>query len=109
MNSTAPATLHRLVARQAARTPEAIAVLDGELSLTYGELDSRANRLANHLRALGVGPETFVGVSLERGFDLVVALLGVWRAGGAYVPLDPAHPADRRAWITADTGVSVVL
>ena len=98
-----------LVARQAARTPDAVAVTSWPHELTYAELDQRANRLANHLRALGAGPESMVGVCLHRRVELVVALLAVWKAGAAYVPLDPAHPQERLAWIVADTGASVVL
>ena len=103
------ALLHQLVAMQAARTPNATAVVHGAAKLDYRELDDRANRLANHLRELGVGPESFVGVCLERGFDLVVALLGVWRAGGAYVPISPGLPALRKRWLIDDTGLRVLL
>ena len=77
--------------------------------LTYAELDQRANRLANHLRALGAGPESMVGVCLHRRVELVVALLAVWKAGAAYVPLDPVHPQERLAWIVADTGATIAL
>lgn len=104
-----PIVLPGLIARQAAATPDATAVLAGDVRVGYAELDRRANQLAQHLVGLGVGPESTVGVYLRRGVDLVVALLGVWRAGGAYLPLDPAHPVDRRRWIVADTGVDVVL
>ncbi|WP_327028805.1 amino acid adenylation domain-containing protein [Micromonospora sp. NBC_01740] len=104
-----PVVLPDLIARQAAATPDATAVLAGDVRVGYAELDRRANQLAQHLVGLGVGPESTVGVYLRRGVDLVVALLGVWRAGGAYLPLDPAHPVDRRRWIVADTGVDVVL
>ncbi|MEH1102539.1 amino acid adenylation domain-containing protein [Micromonospora sp. CPCC 205561] len=104
-----PVVLPDLIARQAAATPDAVAVLAGDVRVGYAELDRRANQLARHLVGLGVGPESTVGVHLRRGVDLVVALLGVWRAGGAYLPLDPAHPVDRRRWIVADTGVDVVL
>ncbi|MGK5518325.1 amino acid adenylation domain-containing protein [Micromonospora sp. URMC 107] len=104
-----PVVLPDLIARQAAATPDATAVLAGDVRVGYAELDRRANQLARHLVGLGVGPESTVGVHLRRGVDLVVALLGVWRAGGAYLPLDPAHPVDRRRWIVADTGVDVVL
>jgi amino acid adenylation domain-containing protein/non-ribosomal peptide synthase protein (TIGR01720 family) len=102
-------TVHELLAAQAARTPDAPAVSFGGQALGYGELDRRANRLANHLRALGVGPETRVGVCLERTPELVVALVAVLKAGGAYVPLDPAYPADRLAYMVADSGAAVVL
>ncbi|WP_433385387.1 amino acid adenylation domain-containing protein [Micromonospora sp. KLBMP9576] len=104
-----PVVLPELIARQAAATPDATAVLAGDVRVGYAELDRRANQLARYLLGLGVGPESTVGVHLRRGVDLVVALLGVWRAGGAYLPLDPAHPVDRRRWIVADTGVDVVL
>ncbi|MGH9361609.1 MAG: condensation domain-containing protein, partial [Thermoanaerobaculia bacterium] len=95
-------TLHGLVAAQAARTPEAVAVVFEEERLTYRELDVRANRLARHLRRLGVGPEAPVAVCLERSVELVVGLLGILKAGGAYLPLDPSYPAERLAWMLAD-------
>jgi amino acid adenylation domain-containing protein len=101
--------VHELVAAQAARTPEAAAVRFRGEALGYAELDRRANRLAHHLRALGVGPETRVGVCLERTPELVVALLGVLRAGGAYLPLDPAYPAERLALMLEDAGARVVV
>ncbi|HLL45842.1 MAG TPA: amino acid adenylation domain-containing protein, partial [Longimicrobiaceae bacterium] len=92
-----------------ARTPAAVAVsCEGE-SLSYAELERRSNRLAHHLRALGVGPEVRVGVRMERGVQMVVALLGTLRAGGAYVPIDPSYPADRTAYVLADSGVAVLL
>src|SRR6185369_901057 len=76
---------------------------------SYARLDATANRLARRLRALGVGPESRVGLALERSPEMVAALLAVLKAGGAYVPLDPSHPAERLAWVMADAGVSVVL
>jgi amino acid adenylation domain-containing protein len=95
---------------QADRTPAAPAVAwGGGEELTYAELDGSANRLANHLRALGVRPEVRVGVCLERSADMVVALLAVLKAGGAYVPLDPAYPAGRLAFMLEDAAVSVLL
>ncbi|HKH45274.1 MAG TPA: amino acid adenylation domain-containing protein, partial [Thermoanaerobaculia bacterium] len=102
-------SLPERIAEQAARTPEAVAVIFGGRSLTYAELDRRANRLAWHLRSLGVGPEVRVAISMERSPDLLVALLGVLKAGGAYVPIDPSYPEERRAWMLADSGAAVVL
>ncbi|HEX6908993.1 MAG TPA: amino acid adenylation domain-containing protein, partial [Longimicrobium sp.] len=101
--------IHQMFEAQAARTPDAPAVVyDGE-SLTYRELDARANRLANHLRRRGVGPEVRVGICLERSLELMVGILGVMKAGGAYVPVDPAHPAERIGYVLGDSGVAVVL
>jgi amino acid adenylation domain-containing protein len=105
----APATLPTLLAAQAAASPEAVAVVCGEASLTYAALDAAANRLAHHLRALGVGPEVVVGVGLERSVDLVVALLAILNAGGAYLPLDPDYPAPRLAYMLADAGARIVI
>ncbi|MEV7510492.1 amino acid adenylation domain-containing protein [Streptomyces sp. NPDC091201] len=98
-----------LVAAQAARTPGAVAVVFGAEELSYRELDARADRLAHHLRALGAGPDVPVAVCLERGTDLVVALLAVLRSGAAYVPLDPGHPVDRLEFVLRDTGAPVVV
>ncbi len=100
---------HELVARQAARTPDAPAVALGGVVVTYAELDAAANRLANRLRRLGVGPETRVGVCVERGPEMFRAVLGVLRAGGAYVPLDPRYPEDRLAFMVADSGARVLV
>ncbi|HEX2202177.1 MAG TPA: amino acid adenylation domain-containing protein, partial [Longimicrobium sp.] len=103
------ACIHQLFEGQAALTPDAVAVVHEETSLTYGELNARANRLARHLRRQGVGPEVRVGVCLERGVDLVVALMGVLKAGGAYVPLDPAYPTERLERTLADASVAVLV
>jgi len=108
--STAPAgLLHERFGEQAARAPDAPAVVHGHATLTYAGLDARAAALAGELRARGVGPEVPVGVCLERGTDAVVALLAVLRAGGVYLPLDPAYPADRLAFMLADSGARLVL
>jgi amino acid adenylation domain-containing protein/thioester reductase-like protein len=101
--------LHQLIEAQAARTPDAVAVAWAEERLSYRELDQRANRLAHKLRGLGVGPEVVVGICLERGPDLVVAILGVLKAGGAFLPLDPAYPADRLAFLVHDARARVLI
>jgi amino acid adenylation domain-containing protein/non-ribosomal peptide synthase protein (TIGR01720 family) len=100
---------HEWIAAQAARTPHAVAVECGGERLTYAELERRAGRLAAHLRARGVGPETRVALFLERAPEAVVAVLGVWKAGAAYVPVDPAYPAERVAWMLDDCGAPIVL
>jgi amino acid adenylation domain-containing protein len=101
--------VHILFEAQVARAPERIAmVFEGE-SLSYGELNRRANRLAFRLSGLGVGPEVMVGICLERSLDLVMALLAVLKSGGAYVPLDPEYPEDRLAFMVEDSGLSVLV
>ena len=100
---------HRLFEAQVARTPEAVALAFNDRTLSYRELDARANRLAHHLRGLGVGPETRVGLCFERSPEMVIGLLAVLKAGGAYVPLDPAYPAERLAYMLADSGAEVLL
>ncbi|RCG33249.1 MFS transporter [Sphaerisporangium album] len=101
--------LHELVTGQAGRTPAATAVVHGETSLTYAELDARSNRLARHLVGLGVGPGERVALCLEQSTELAVAVVGVLKAGGAYVPLDPEHPEERLAYALADAGVRVAI
>ncbi|HYO15771.1 MAG TPA: amino acid adenylation domain-containing protein [Thermoanaerobaculia bacterium] len=102
-------TIDRLFDEQVGRTPGAVAVVAGEESLTYRELQSRANQLARHLRGMGVVPGERVGVAVERSLDMMVGLLGILKAGGAYVPLDPSYPADRLAFMLADAGAPVLL
>ena len=103
------ATLPELFAAQAARTPDAVAVVYGERTLSYAALDAHANRLAHHLRGLGVGPETIVGLLVERSLEMVIALLGILKAGGAYLPLDPSYPAQRLSFMLADAGCAVLV
>ncbi|HEU4562239.1 MAG TPA: amino acid adenylation domain-containing protein, partial [Longimicrobium sp.] len=101
--------IHELFEAQAARTPGAGAVVFEEESLTYRELNARSNRLAHHLRALGVGPDARVALCVERGVEMVVAMLAVPKAGGAYVPLDPAYPDERLRYMLADSRPAVLL
>jgi amino acid adenylation domain-containing protein len=103
------ACAHQLFEQQVARDPDAIAVVGGGKSLSYGELNQRANQVANYLRKRGVGPDVLVGVCLQRSPELVVALLGVWKAGGAYVPLDSSYPEDRLSFMVTDAAVRVLL
>ncbi|WP_246115757.1 amino acid adenylation domain-containing protein [Trebonia kvetii] len=103
------AFVHELFARQAAARPDAVAVAAGRARVTYCELDESAGRLARHLRENGVGPEVVVGVHLERGIDLIRAVLAVMKAGGGYLPLDPALPAERLTMMCAQAGPAVVL
>jgi amino acid adenylation domain-containing protein len=98
-----------LVAEQARKRPEAIAVVSGPERLSYGELDRQANELAHHLKAKGVGAEQVVGLHLERSVTSVIAALAVLKAGGAYLPLDPALPSERLRYMLIDAGVSLVL
>ncbi|WP_281313837.1 non-ribosomal peptide synthetase/type I polyketide synthase [Polyangium sp. y55x31] len=102
-------SLEQLFAAQAAKTPSAIALEHGDERLTYAELDARANQLAHALRARGVGPETIVGLCVERSFEAVVGILGVLKAGGAYLPLDPDSPAERLRFLLEDAEVRLVL
>ncbi|WP_328784617.1 amino acid adenylation domain-containing protein [Streptomyces canus] len=105
----APRTLTDLWTAQATATPDAEAVRAGGTSLSYGELDARAERLAHRLTALGAGPERVVGIALPRTPDLVVAVLAVLKSGAAYLPLDPAYPKDRLAYIVEDAGPVAAL
>jgi amino acid adenylation domain-containing protein len=98
-----------MIARRAADAPDATAVAWGGERVSCGELDRRANQLAHHLRAAGVGADTVVGLCLERSVELLVGMLGILKAGGAYLPLDPAHPAERRAWMLDDARAPVVV
>ena len=89
--------------------PTATAVVFGEEEISYGELNRRANQLAHHLQSLGVGPETLVGICVERSIEMIVGLLGILKAGGAYVPLDPSYPAQRLALMLEDSEALVLL
>jgi amino acid adenylation domain-containing protein len=101
--------LHEVFEERARATPDAVAVVSGEVRVTYRELNATANRIAHRLRSAGVGPGVRVGICAERGAGLIAAVLGVLKAGGAYVPLDPSYPAERVAFMLADAQPSVVL
>ncbi|KAB8198093.1 amino acid adenylation domain-containing protein, partial [Lysobacter maris] len=101
--------IHQLIEANAARVPDAHALSFGDSALSYGELNARSNRLAHHLRALGVGQEKRVGLYLERSIDMIVAIVAVLKAGAAYVPLDPDYPGDRIAYMIQDSAPDVVL
>ncbi len=101
--------IHSLFEDQVERTPDRMAVSFGEKYLTYRDLNSRANQLAQHLQGFGVGPETVVGICMERSLEMVVALVGVLKAGGAYLPLEPSYPTERLAFMLEDAKVAVLL
>ena len=101
-------TVHELFENQVQQSPKNTAVIFEDTTLTYEELNRRANQCAHYLRSIGVGPETKVGLFVERGPALVIGLLGILKAGGAFVPLDPAYPADRLAFMLRDAGVQVL-
>ncbi|MGF1630369.1 MAG: amino acid adenylation domain-containing protein [Kiloniellaceae bacterium] len=101
--------LHDLIGAQAARSPDAVAVVFEDQSMTYAELERRANQLAHHLRGLGVGPGRLVGLCLERSPAMLVGLLGIMKAGGAYVPIDPTFPRDRQAFMLEDAKIGLVV
>jgi amino acid adenylation domain-containing protein len=101
--------IHQFFEAQAERAPNAVAVAFEDQQLTYRELNSRANQIAHHLRALGVGPEVVVGICMERSLDMVVGLLAILKAGGAYVPIDPDYPSQRIAFMLEDSKAVVLL
>ena len=103
------ASVPERLAAQATATPDAPALVMGDASLRYAELDARTNQLAHALRAAGVGPESRVGVLMTRSIDMVVALLGVMKAGAAYVPIDPELPAERLSYLFEDSQAALLL
>jgi amino acid adenylation domain-containing protein len=94
---------------QAARCPEAIAVVFGDSKLTYGRLNKHANQVAAHLRKLGAGPDSLVGICVDRSLEMVIGLLGILKSGAAYVPLDPAYPAERQAFMLEDSRMPILV
>ncbi|WP_175213181.1 non-ribosomal peptide synthetase, partial [Achromobacter aegrifaciens] len=101
--------VHRLIEQQARERPHATALVFGRESLSYGELNEQANRVAHRLTRLGVGPEVKVGIAVERSTEMVVGLLAILKAGGAYVPLDPEYPVERLAYMMDDSGIRLLL
>jgi amino acid adenylation domain-containing protein len=104
-----PALAHRLFEKQAARTPDAVALMDDGRSLTYRDLNERANQLARVLRHRGVGPDSRVGLLIGRSAEAAIGLLGILKAGGSFVPLDPDYPADRLTFMLEDSRVSILV
>jgi natural product biosynthesis luciferase-like monooxygenase protein len=101
--------IHQLFEAQVERTPDAVAAVFRDRQLTYRQLNARANQLGHRLRKLGVGPDTLVGICVERSLEMLVGLLGILKAGGAYVPLDPNYPRERLAFMMEDSRVEVLL
>ncbi|MDR7123079.1 amino acid adenylation domain-containing protein, partial [Rheinheimera soli] len=112
MNTSKPLPdecIHQLFERQVVKMPDAVAVVCGGDSLSYGELNQKANQLAHYLRKKGVQPNTLVGICIERSVSMIVGLLGILKAGGAYVPLDPGYPQERLAFMVADSGIRLLV
>ncbi|MEK7325169.1 MAG: amino acid adenylation domain-containing protein, partial [Chloroflexota bacterium] len=103
------ACIHHLFEEQVERTPESVAVVYEDRSLTYRELNRQANQLAHHLQTLGVGPDVIVGLSVERSLEMMVGLMAILNAGGAYLPLDPSYPKERLAFMLEDSQAPILL
>ncbi|WP_219536937.1 non-ribosomal peptide synthase/polyketide synthase, partial [Nonomuraea guangzhouensis] len=106
---TTDQSLIELITAQALARPEAEAIVHDQATLTYTELETRANQLAHHLQALGAGPETIVGLCLERGIDVIIAILATWKTGAAYLPLDPDYPTDRLTYMLTDSQAGLLI
>jgi non-ribosomal peptide synthetase component F len=102
-------TIVRLFEDQAARTPDDIAAVSGDLRLTYRELDVRSNRLARYLQSAGVGAESLVGLAVDRSHEMLIAMLAILKSGGAYVPIDPSYPSARIALVIEDSQLGFIL
>ncbi len=101
--------IHEIFERRVSQSPDSIALVVGDTSLSYSQLNSRANRIAHYLLGLGVGPETFVGICIDRSIDLIAAVLGVNKAGAAYIPIDPNYPEDRIDYLLENSSVQLVI
>ncbi|MEG7333862.1 amino acid adenylation domain-containing protein, partial [Bacillus sp. 0102A] len=102
-------TISQLFEQQAARTPKAPALVSGDKTLSYQELDEWSNGIARTLRSRGVKPDTPVGIMMPRSFSMIAAILGVWKAGGCYVPIDPEYPVERKHYILSDSGTKLLI
>ena len=102
-------SLSEVFETQAEQSTKAVAVIDGELNLTYDELNRRANQLARYLLTIGAGPEVRVGICAERSLNLIIGILGILKAGSAYVPLDPGYPMERLSFMLKDSDLSIIL
>jgi amino acid adenylation domain-containing protein len=101
--------IHQLFDRQAIKTPDLVAVTCGKRSLTYGELNSKSDQLADRLIGLGAKPDMLIGICAQRSLEMIIGILGILKAGSAYIPLDPEYPKDRLAYMLKDSGVSILL
>src|ERR1700691_2894734 len=108
-NGSPGKTIARLFQEQAARTPDEIAIVSGDQRLTYREADARSNRLAHYLQSVGVGPETLVGLAVDRSHEMSIAMLDILKAGGAYVPVDPSYPSARIALMIEDSHLGLMI
>jgi amino acid adenylation domain-containing protein len=109
MDDFSTSCIHQLFEHQAARTPDQIALIFEGTTLSYAELNNKANQLAHYLQDKGVKPETLVGICVNRSLDMMVALLAILKAGGAYVPFDPDYPQERLSFIAEDTGIDLLI
>ena len=103
------ACIHELFERRVEENPRAAAIVVGTCTLSYGEVNRRANQLARYLRRLGVGRDKIVGLFMTRGAELIISMLAIAKAGGAYVPVDPAYPPERVEYMAKDSGMTVLL
>jgi non-ribosomal peptide synthetase component F len=101
--------VHELFERQVERSPEAIAVVSGPTQFSYRELNARANQLARFLKRFGVGPDSLVGLCVDRSPEMVIGILGILKAGASYVPMDPSYPTERLSFMLKDANVFVLL
>ncbi|MEW7281160.1 amino acid adenylation domain-containing protein [Aquimarina sp. 2201CG1-2-11] len=109
VNYPKDSTVLGLFQDQVESNPDRVALVFGDATMTYGELDSRSNRLAHHLLSQGLGEETLVPICVDRGFDMIVGILGILKSGGAYIPIDPAYPMDRITFMLKDTDADLVV